>query len=125
MAKEELRPLTPEEEADIDATLERIMGPKPIPRPKVITKDAEPVRDADVHVSRADVNAKGVDRAVEVRRADWVTVNMAAYEEEQRWKAEERERRRNGPNYVADRRLRKSLDPDRLGLYGPVDWEAE
>ena len=64
-------------------------------------------------MSRADKNAKGVDEVVQVRRPDYVTINMKAYEEQQRLKAEWKEE---------DRRRRKELDPDRLGLYGPIDY---
>jgi hypothetical protein len=119
--------ITPERLAEIKADLEETLGPlNPQLKPKVVTKNAEEVRDADVHVSRADKNAKkGVDEVVQVRRADWVMVDMAAYEAQQKWKAEERQRRMYGPNYVADREARKKLDPDRLGLYGPVDWDND
>ena len=99
--------------AVVDEIMDEIFGPMPRPKPKVVVEDAEPVRDADVHVSRADTNAgKGVDRVVEVRRADWVTVNIKAWEEQKRWEEE-------------DRRHRMSLDPCRLGIWGPVDWEDD
>ena len=106
--------ITPQRLAEIKADLEETLGPlNPQTKPKVVTKDAEPIRDADVHVSRADKNAKGVDEVVQVRRPDYVTINMKAYEEQQQLKAEWKEE---------DRRRRKELDPDRLGLYGPIDY---
>lgn len=112
MPEEKLRQLTPQEEAEIDANLERLWGPIPIPKPKVVKREdiPEPVRDADVHVSKADVNTEGTDRVVEVRRPDYVTINIPAWEEQQAWKQEEKRRRRE-------------LDPYRLGLWGPVDYD--
>jgi hypothetical protein len=107
--------ITPERQAQIDAMMEEICGPMPMPKPKAVVVENKVVRDADVTVSKQDKNypASG-SGVVQVRRADWVTVNMAAYEEQQRWKAEERQRRMHGPNYVADREARKKLDQDRL-----------
>jgi hypothetical protein len=106
MAEEKI---TPERKAEIFAELDAMFGP-PRPKPKVVTVDAVAVRDADVHVSRADRNAEGTDRVVEVRRSDWVTINMAAYE-------------RQCAERAAERRERRALDPCRLGLYGPTDDE--
>jgi hypothetical protein len=110
MPEEKKRSVTPEERAEIEATLDRILGPMPIPKPKVVLRDdiPEPVRDADVHVSRADANTKGVAKVVEVQRPDYVSINVAAWEQQQAWKRE-------------DRRRRRELDPYRLGLYGPLD----
>ena len=100
---------TPEKRAEIDAALEEILGPVPLPRPKAVVVKDQVVRDADVHVSKADRNySTSTDGAVAVRRPDYVTINMAAYEEQRAERAEERRRRRE-------------LDPYRLGLYGPVD----
>jgi hypothetical protein len=77
--------------------------PPPKPKPKVVTSDGEAVRDATVKVSEADPNYKKSDEGVvQVRREDWVTVNMQAYEEQQWLKAE-------------DRRHRREIDPCRLG----------
>jgi hypothetical protein len=89
--------ITPEEQADIDAFFDEIGVPRPLPKPRVVTREDEtcPVRDADVHVSRADVNAKGEDKIVEVRRPDYVTINMAAYEAQVRDKLEARREEAN------------------------------
>jgi len=81
------------------------LGPPPMPKPKVVVRDdLGTVRDADVHVSRADPNADGTDKVVPVRRPDWVTINFAEYERQREvdeaWKA-----------YM------RSLDPFRMGLY--------
>jgi hypothetical protein len=82
-----------------------------LPRPKVVTRDdLGTIRDADVHVSRADPNTGGKDKVVEVRRPDYVTINIAAWEQQQADKRAERE-------------WRRSLDPCKLGLYGPTDDE--
>jgi hypothetical protein len=81
-----------------------------MPKPKVVTRDdLGTIRDADVHVSRTDPNAAdGHHRTIEVRRPDYVTINVAEWERQQRDKLEER-------------RWRRSLDPCRLGIYGPTD----
>jgi hypothetical protein len=101
--------MTLEERAELKAELERMLGPKARPRPKVVVRDdLGTVRDADVHVSRADVNAAGQDRVVEVRRPDWVTINMDVYERQLAERAEER-------------RQRRALDPCGLGHWGPLD----
>lgn len=90
-------------EAEVKAILYEIWGPPPKPKPKVVTSDAEVVRDAVVKVSPADPNYRGSEEGVvRVRRADFVTVNMQAYEEQQRQKAEER-------------RHRRMIDPCRMG----------
>src|SRR5262249_9544166 len=66
--------LTPEEEAELWVELENEFGRPAIPRPKVVVRDDRVKRDADVHVSRADPNAKCMavhgDRLVEVRVKD-------------------------------------------------------
>jgi hypothetical protein len=105
--------MTPERKAQILRELEPILGPPPVPKPKVVTRsDVGTIRDADVHVSRADPNAvDGQEMKVEVRRPDWVKINMAAYEAQ---RADE----------AADRRRDRELDPYKLGLYGPVDDES-
>jgi hypothetical protein len=89
-----------------------LLGETVLPKPKVVTRDdLGNIRDADVHVSRADPNsASGQDKVVEVRRPDWVTVNIPAWEQQQAEKRAEREWRHN-------------LDPYKLGLYGPTDDE--
>jgi hypothetical protein len=101
-------PVTPERLAEIKADLEEILGPTPLPKPKVVIEEDVLVRDADVHVSRADANSKGRDEVVQVRRPDWVTIDLAAYGRQCAERAEERRRRRE-------------LDPCRLGLYGRTD----
>ena len=100
--------LTPERKAQLYAELDKIIGLTALPRPKVVTQDGVTIRDADVQVSRADPNARGADRIVEVRRDDWVTVNFEEYGRQQADRA-------------AERRYRRQLDPCRLGLYGPID----
>jgi hypothetical protein len=102
--------ITPERKAEIIAALEKKCGPLPKVMPKVVTReDAGTIRDADVAVSRADKNYPNSDEGiVRVRRPEYVTINIAAWEEQQRWKAE-------------DRRRRRELDPFRIGHWGPLD----
>jgi hypothetical protein len=89
-------------EEQIEAWLDELEGIRP-PKPKTVVNQGEVVRDADPHVSRADPNYPNSNGGVvKVRRSDFVTVNMDLYEAQQRQKAE-------------DRRLRRSLDPFRLG----------
>jgi hypothetical protein len=107
--------MTPERKAEVDAEAERILeevlGPLPMPKPNVVTRDdLGTVRDADVHVSRADPNADGTDKVVPVRRPDWVAINYAAYEAQRADKA-------------AWRRYIRGLDPYRLNLYGSEEEE--
>jgi hypothetical protein len=104
--------MSTEREAEIWAELDELLGPLPKPKPKVVTReDAGTIRDADVAVSRADKNYPNSDEGiVRVRRPDFVTINIAAWEEQQRWKAE-------------DRRRRRELDPFRIGHWGPLDDE--
>ena len=105
--------VTPERKAELIAALEELIGPRPLSRPKVVTRDNDIVRDADPHVSRADPNyVQSEQGVVRVRRSDWVTVRVDLWEEQTRQKREERLRRR-------------ALDPCRLGLYGPIDDEDE
>src|SRR5262245_48080806 len=100
--------VTPERKAEIIAQLEEIIGPTRLARPKVVTKDNEVVKDADPHVSRVDPNYPQSDEGVvRVRRRDFVTINMAMYEEQQAMKREDRLRRR-------------AIDPARLGHWGPI-----
>jgi hypothetical protein len=75
MKMNELRKLTPEEEADIDATLLRILGPPPLrPSPaRLVCVDGRVVADAVVIVSPSDVNwwrgmAVRRDGEIKVRR---------------------------------------------------------
>jgi len=101
--------VTPERKAELIAALEELIGPKRMARPKVVIRDADVVRDADPHVSRADPNyARSDGGVVRVRRNDFVRINMELYEAQQEAKRE-------------DRRIRRMLDPCRLGLYGPID----
>jgi hypothetical protein len=45
--------MTPERKAQIMRELEPILGPPPVPKPKVVTRnDVGTIRDADVHISR-------------------------------------------------------------------------
>jgi hypothetical protein len=101
-------------DAEVDAILDRIWGPPPPkPKPKAVTSEGTVIRDATVKVSPDDPNYKKDDGGVvKVKRSDFVTINMAAYEEQQRQRRE-------------DRRHRRRLDPARLGLYGPVDDDDE
>lgn len=96
-------------EEDVRAILAEIWGPPPKKKPKVVASEGELVRDAVVRVAPSDPNyRKSEEGMVRVRRADFVTVNMRAYEEQQMLKAE-------------DRRHRQMIDPYRLGHWGPVD----
>jgi hypothetical protein len=93
---------------ELDAILTRIWGPKRGPKPKVVTDGAAVVRDATVRVSSADPNyPKSDEGVVRVRRADFVTINMNLYEEQQRQKQ-------------MDRVHRKMIDPARMG-----HWETD
>jgi hypothetical protein len=102
-------------DAQLRAILTEIWGPpwKRKPKPKVVTNEGVEVRNATVKVSPDDPNYRRDDGGVvKVRRNDYVTINMSAWEEQQRQKKE-------------DRRHRRRLDPARLGLYGPVDEDDE
>jgi hypothetical protein len=93
--------VTPERRAELYAMFDEIVGNRR-PKPKV-----------DVHVSRADPNAaRGVAEVVTVRRPEWVTVNMAAYERQ--WEMAQADR-------AAARAHRKAIDPYNLGHWGPID----
>ena len=103
--------VTPERKAELIAALEELIGPTPAPKPKVVTRDADVIRDADPHVSRADPNYPKSDQGVvSVRRSDFVTIRMDLWEEQQRQKRQ-------------DRLLRKQLDPYRLGHWGTDEEE--
>jgi hypothetical protein len=99
-------------EAEVKAILYEIWGPPPPkPKPKVVTSDGELVRDALVRVAPSDPNyAKSDEGVVRVKPADFVTLRIDLWEEQQRQKAEEK-------------RHRREIDPYRLGLYGPVEDE--
>jgi hypothetical protein len=98
---------------EIMAILTEIWGPPPRKKPKVVTNEGEVVRDALVRVSPSDPNyPKSEEGEVRVRRADFVTVRIDLWEEQQRAKREDRLRRR-------------ALDPYRTGIWGPVDDEDE
>jgi hypothetical protein len=95
--------VSPERKAELIAALEELIGPKPMPKPKVIATEEGVIRDADPHVSRADPNYGSSDEGVvRVRRSEFVRINMELYEAQQEAKREER-------------RLRRMLDPYRLG----------
>jgi hypothetical protein len=103
--------LTPERKAELWAELwEDLLGPMPMPKPKVVTRDdLGTIRDADVHVSRADPNATGDQhRTIAVRRPDYVTINIAEWE----WQQEEKRQ---------ERLERHRLDPVKYGHWGPTD----
>ena len=107
--------VSPERTAELVALLEKALGlsPRPRPKPKVVVNEEEVVRDADVRVGPADPNYRESDEGVvKVRRNQFVRINMEV------WEAQQRQRRE-------DRRLRRALDPCRLGLYGPIDDEDE
>jgi hypothetical protein len=102
--------MTPERKAELEAELDALLGPPPLPKPKVVVSDGVVIRDADVHVSPADRrNSRyGLVETVSVRRADWVTVNMAQAEAQWRDNIRAQERRREA-------------DPFGLGHWGPID----
>lgn len=102
--------MTPERKRQLIAELEEITGlRRKRQRPKVVASDGAIVRDADVVISPKDPNSgSGKPETISVRRSDYVTVNMRAYEEQKAERAMERLRRR-------------SLDPCRLALYGEID----
>jgi hypothetical protein len=100
--------VTPERKAELIAALEELIGPRPIEKPKVVASEGDVIRDAEPHVSRADPNyARSDDGVVRVQRNDFVRINMEVWEAQQEAKKEER-------------RLRRMLDPYRLGHWGPV-----
>jgi hypothetical protein len=96
---------------ELEAWLDELEGISP-PKPKVVVKDQQVVRDANPHVSKADPNYPQSDSGfVRVRRNDFVTINMEVWEAQQ---AEKQEARRQ----------RRLLDPYRLGHWGPTDDDA-
>lgn len=105
--------VSPERTAELVAALEKLLGltPKGEDRPKAVIRDGEIVRDAIVRVGPDDPNYAGSDKGVvTVKRSDFVTVNMAAYEAQQQIKLEHR-------------RQGRMIDPARLGHCGPTDEE--
>ncbi|PWT77880.1 MAG: hypothetical protein C5B60_02015 [Chloroflexi bacterium] len=97
----------PKRTAELVALMEKALGltpkPKPKPKPRAVVNEGQVVRDADVQVSPADPNYRRSDEGVvRVRRKDFVTVNMALYEQQQELKREDRLRIRE-------------IDPFRLG----------
>ena len=106
--------ITPERRAQIQARIKEVAASfqrQRLPKPKVIVRDGiGTVRDADVRVSRADVNANGAAETIAVYRPPgWCTINMQAAEMQMAERAR-------------DRAYRKSLDPARLGHWGnPYD----
>src|SRR5262245_15879352 len=97
--------MTPERKAEIRA----LLNPAKPSKPKVVTSEGDVIRDAVVRVAPEDPNARGRDdRVVNVRRADWVTINFKEYERQQAEKA-------------AYKRYLRELDPFRLGHWGPID----
>jgi hypothetical protein len=92
-------------EAELEALLDRIWGPKQKPKPKVVTSEGEAVRDADVKVSSADPNySRSNEGVVRVRRNDFVTLRLDLYEQQVQQRRE-------------DRRHRRVIDPARMGLW--------
>jgi hypothetical protein len=105
--------MTPERKAEIEAILDEILGPLPLPKPKVVVSDGVVVRDADVIVSPKDRNSRyGLVETVSVRRPDSVTINMSQAEA-QWWD--------NVGTREAVRRRRREADPFGLGHWGPND----
>jgi hypothetical protein len=102
--------MTPERKAALEAELDALLGPPPLPKPKVVVCDGVVVRDADVRVSPADHRNSQYGRVetVQVRRADHVTINLA--EAERRWWANV-DREASSPQ----------LDPCGLGHWGRND----
>jgi hypothetical protein len=106
--------MTPERRAELEAELDELLGAPPLPKPKVVASDGVIVRDADVHVSKADRrNSRyGLVETVHVRRGDYVTINMA--EAERQWWENLRAKEARDAE-------RRAADPCKLGLWGRVD----
>lgn len=101
---------------ELEALLDEILGPRPLPKPKLVvteTRNAdgkpEVIRDADVIVSRDDPNARkrGSER-VTVRAPDPEWLRLKPTAEEEQIIAANRAR-------MANARLRKEADPFRYG----------
>jgi hypothetical protein len=101
--------ITPEQDAALDAELLALFGPPPRPpKPKVVARDGEVIRDVDVVVSAKDPNARYREtEVVAVRRADWVTINIA--EAERQW----------SERLQASARPDKDTDP--MGVWRRID----
>jgi hypothetical protein len=106
---------------DVHALLDRLIGPMPKPKPKVVTvrpegaSEAVVVRDADVVVSPKDPNAKrGRPSVVQVRAPDpgWVRPKPTA--EEEAIIAQNRSR-------MVDRSRLAEVDPFNIGHWGQHD----
>jgi hypothetical protein len=105
--------MTPERRAELEAELDAMLGPPPIPKPKVVATDGVVIRDADVVVSPRDKNARyRGSETVAVRRADYVAVNMEAATAEWWNNVQARETQRH---------LRREADPFGYGHWGPTD----
>jgi len=98
---------------ELTAILDSIWGPVRKPRPKVVTSEAQVIRDADVRVSPDDPNyRKSNEGVVRVRRSDFVTLRLDLWEEQQRQRREDRLRRR-------------AIDPCRLGHWGSIEDDED
>jgi hypothetical protein len=107
--------ISPKREAELNAVVKEFLRDyyHTVPKPKAVVVEDQVVRDADVEVSKADKNyPTSEDKVVRVRRPDYVTINFAAYEEQQ-------EDKRRYKRYL------KELDPCGLGIYGPIDDEED
>ena len=94
---------------ELKALLDEIIGPKPIPKPKVVVSDKRVIRDADVVVSPKDPNAKrGKAETVRVRRPDTFAPSVI---DAQWWDRQQ--------SQTADRQRRRDADPFNLGHWGP------
>jgi hypothetical protein len=99
--------------ADVDALLDRILGPMPIPKPKVVVSEGQVIRDADVAVSPADRNSRyGTCDVVQVRVGDPGWLKPSA--EEEQIIAQNRARATNA-------KLRQEADPFGWGHWGPTN----
>jgi hypothetical protein len=112
--------ISPERDAELEAMAKEIIrdlkgvaSSKITTRPKVVAKEDQIIRDANVSVSKADKNFPASDDGmVQVRRPDYVTINIPLWEEQQ-------EEKRRYKRYL------RELDPCRLGLYGPIDDDED
>ena len=99
--------------AEIDAVLDEVLGPMPMPKPKVVVSDGVPIRDAVVQVSPADPNSRhGTVETVTVHRRPDCYIPPDAVTD--RWLADLETK-------VRDRQRRREVDPFGLGHWGPHD----